>query len=63
MTPDFDPRNYGCAKLITLAEKIDAFDVRRDGQDLHPPPQSGMNVGSTSRPGQVSGDPENRHVA
>lgn len=31
LTPDFDPRNYGCAKLITLIEKIDAFDVRRDG--------------------------------
>jgi hypothetical protein len=30
-TPDFDPRNYGCAKLITLTEKIDAFDVWRDG--------------------------------
>lgn len=31
LTPDFDPRNYGCAKLITLIEKIEAFDVRRDG--------------------------------
>jgi hypothetical protein len=31
LTPDFDPRNYGCAKLITLIEKIGAFDVRRDG--------------------------------
>jgi len=31
LPPDFDPRNYGCAKLITLIEKIDAFDVRRDG--------------------------------
>lgn len=31
LTPDFDPRNYGCAKLITLIEKIDSFDVRRDG--------------------------------
>jgi hypothetical protein len=30
LTPDFDPRNYGCAKLITLIEKIDAFDVRQD---------------------------------
>jgi hypothetical protein len=31
LTPDFEPRNYGCAKLVTLIEKIDAFDVRRDG--------------------------------
>jgi len=31
LTPDFDPRNYGYAKLITLIEKIDTFDVRRDG--------------------------------
>lgn len=31
LTPDFDPCNYGCAKLITLIEKIGAFDVRRDG--------------------------------
>jgi hypothetical protein len=31
LTPDFDPRNYGCAKLITLIERIDVFDVRRDG--------------------------------
>lgn len=35
LTPDFDPRNYGCAKLITLIEKIDAFDVRRDGLKVY----------------------------
>lgn len=27
---DFDPRTYGCAKLVTLFEKTGAFDVRRD---------------------------------
>lgn len=27
---DFDPRSYGCAKLVTLIEKSAAFDVRRD---------------------------------
>jgi hypothetical protein len=27
---DFDPRTYGCAKLVTLIEKSGAFDVRRD---------------------------------
>ena len=38
LTPDFDPRNHGCAKLITLItliEKIDAFDVRRDGLKVY----------------------------
>ncbi len=35
LTPDFDPRNYGCAKLITLIDKIDAFDVRRDGLKVY----------------------------
>jgi hypothetical protein len=27
---DFDPRTYGCAKLVTLIEKAGAFDVRRN---------------------------------
>ncbi|RZL84472.1 MAG: hypothetical protein EOP66_02755 [Sphingomonas sp.] len=35
LTPDFDPRNFGCGKLITLIEKIDAFDVRRDGRKVY----------------------------
>lgn len=35
LTPDFDPRNYGCAKLITLIEKIDTFDIRRDGLKVY----------------------------
>ncbi len=28
--PDFDPRSYGCAKLVLLVERTSAFDVRRD---------------------------------
>lgn len=28
--PDFDPRSYGCAKLILLVERTEAFDIRRD---------------------------------
>ena len=28
--PDFDPRSYGCAKLVSLIEKSGAFDIRRD---------------------------------
>lgn len=30
LMPDFDPRTYGCAKLLTLIEKSGAFDVRRE---------------------------------
>jgi hypothetical protein len=30
--PDFDPRTYGCSKLVTLLEKTGAFEVRRDQQ-------------------------------
>lgn len=29
LRPDFDARNYGCAKLVTLMEKCGAFEVRR----------------------------------
>lgn len=29
---DFDPRSYGCGKLVTLIEKTGAFEVRRDQQ-------------------------------
>ena len=27
---DFDPRTYGCSKLLSLIEKSGAFDIRRD---------------------------------
>jgi hypothetical protein len=27
---DFDPRTYGCAKLVTLIEKSGAFEIRRE---------------------------------
>lgn len=30
LMPDFDPRTYGCAKLVTLVERSEAFEVRRD---------------------------------
>lgn len=30
LMPDFDPRNYGCPKLVTLIEKSEAFEIRRD---------------------------------
>ena len=32
LSSDFDPRTYGCSKLVTLFEKSGAFDVRRDQQ-------------------------------
>ena len=28
--PDFDPRTYGCAKLVDLVEKTEQFDIRRN---------------------------------
>lgn len=30
LMPDFDPRTYGCPKLLALIEKSGAFDVRRE---------------------------------
>lgn len=30
LMPDFDPRTYGCPKLLTLIEKSEAFEVKRD---------------------------------
>ena len=30
LMPDFDPRTYGCPKLVSLVERSEAFDVRRD---------------------------------
>lgn len=30
LMPDFDPRTYGCPKLLTLIEKSGAFEVRRE---------------------------------
>jgi hypothetical protein len=30
LMPDFDPRTYGCVKLVSLIEKSEAFEVRRE---------------------------------
>lgn len=30
LMPDFDPRTYGCSKLLNLIQKSEIFDVRRD---------------------------------
>lgn len=30
LMPDFDPRTYGCSKLVTLIEKLGTFEIRRD---------------------------------
>ena len=32
---DFDPRTYGCPKLLTLIEKSDAFEVRRENLKVY----------------------------
>jgi hypothetical protein len=33
--PDFDPRTYGCPKLLTLIEKSDAFEIRRENLKVY----------------------------
>lgn len=35
LMPDFDPRTYGCPKLLTLIEKSDAFEVRRENLNVY----------------------------
>lgn len=40
LMPDFDPRTYGCAKLVTLIEKSGAFDIRRDNLMVYIKPKS-----------------------
>lgn len=46
LMPDFDPRTYGCPKLVTLVEKSAAFEVRRDDPKVYIRPVNG--VASTS---------------
>jgi hypothetical protein len=35
LMPDFDPRTYGCAKLVTLIERLETFEVRRDNLKVY----------------------------
>lgn len=44
LMPDFDPRTYGCSKLLTLIEKIGTYDVRRDNLQVYVRPKG--NAGS-----------------
>ncbi|TPG16439.1 NYN domain-containing protein [Sphingomonas koreensis] len=46
LKPDFDPRTYGCAKLATLIERSQAFDVRRDGLRVNIRPKAGAAIGA-----------------
>ena len=39
LMPDFDPRTYGCPKLLTLKEKSDAFEVRRENLKVYIKPK------------------------
>lgn len=39
---DFDPRTYGCSKLLSLIEKSGAFDVRRDDLRVYIRPKARM---------------------
>lgn len=50
LMPDFDPRMYGCPKLLTLIEKSDAFEVRRENLKVYiRPKQTGSP--KTKQPG------------
>ncbi len=42
LMPDFDPRTYGCAKLVTLIEKSEAFEVRRDALMVYIKPKDSV---------------------
>ncbi|MGQ3177216.1 MAG: NYN domain-containing protein [Blastomonas fulva] len=51
LMPDFDPRTYGCPKLLTLIERSDAFEVRRDSLKVYiRPKQTGAQKPTTNRP-------------
>lgn len=40
LKPDFDPRTYGCAKLGSLVERSQGFEVKRDGLTMHIKPKA-----------------------
>ncbi|TPG14437.1 NYN domain-containing protein [Sphingomonas oligophenolica] len=39
LMPDFDARTYGCSKLVTLIEKLEAFEIRRDNLKVYVRPK------------------------
>ncbi|MBH0112637.1 NYN domain-containing protein [Novosphingobium sp. YJ-S2-02] len=39
LMPDFNSRTYGCAKLLTLLEKSDAFEIRRENLKVYVKPR------------------------
>ena len=42
LMPDFDPRTYGCRKLVTLVERSEAFELRREGLRVFIRPNAGL---------------------
>ncbi|MCP3729037.1 NYN domain-containing protein [Sphingomonas sp. MG17] len=44
LMPDFDPRTYGCPKLLTLIEKTQLFEVRRENLRVFVRPTAGVEV-------------------
>lgn len=44
LMPDFDPRTYGCSKLVTLVEKSGAFEVRRENLVVYVKPKAVLAV-------------------
>ena len=43
LMPDFDPRTYGCPKLLTPIEKSDAFEVRRENLKVYIRPKQAVS--------------------
>ena len=35
LQPDFDPRTFGCPKLVTLIERSEKFDIRRENLKVY----------------------------
>lgn len=42
LMPDFDPRSYGCHKLLTLIEQSRAFDIKRHNLTVYIKPRNGV---------------------
>ena len=52
LKPDFDPRTYGCPKLVTLVEKSGSFEIRRNHLTvfIRAKPAQATGVGSAAQP-------------
>ncbi|HEX8381820.1 MAG TPA: NYN domain-containing protein [Sphingomonas sp.] len=55
LMPDFDPRTYGCAKLVTLIERSEAFEVRRENLTVHIKPRAMREAHQVVDPNVMNG--------